>query len=43
VAAQDFPAIVAMGQHFGRENHQAIFEEGLDLLLDWVEREMAGR
>jgi AcrR family transcriptional regulator len=42
VAAQDFPEIVAMSRHFGRENHLAFFEEGLDLLLDWVEREMEG-
>lgn len=40
-AQRDFPSIVAFGAHFGKENHLAFFETGLNLLLDWMERELA--
>ena len=36
-ARESFPLVMAMGAHFGRENHQRFFEAGLDVLLDWVE------
>jgi hypothetical protein len=39
-AKRDFPHIMGVGAHFGRENHLAFFEEGLDLILDWIEREI---
>lgn len=40
-AQRDFPAILAIGAHFGKENHLAFYETGLDLILDWIEREVA--
>lgn len=36
-AAAAFPHIMGVGAHFGGENHEAIFEAGLGVLLDWIE------
>jgi AcrR family transcriptional regulator len=41
-AQRDFPAILAIGAHFGKEHHLGFYEEGLSVLLDWAERELAG-
>jgi AcrR family transcriptional regulator len=40
VAKRDYPNIMGIGAHFGRENHDAFFEEGLELLLDWIGRNL---
>lgn len=39
-ASREYPRIMAIGAHFGRENHLAFFEEGLELILDWIDREI---
>lgn len=36
-AQRDFPAILGVCAHFGKENHLRFFETGLDVLLDWVD------
>ena len=40
-AAAEFPAITAIGAYFGEENHLRFYEEGLEVILDWIERERA--
>lgn len=40
-AQRDFPAILGIGAHFGKEHHLGFYEEGLAVLLDWAERELA--
>ena len=37
-AQQEFPRVSALGAHFGKENHDAFFDAGLDLILDWIDR-----
>lgn len=41
VSAEDmknYPNVMALGAHFGRENHDHFFNAGLELLLDWADR-----
>ncbi|MCB2137011.1 MAG: TetR/AcrR family transcriptional regulator [Rhodobacteraceae bacterium] len=40
-AKRDFPAILAVGAYFGKENHVRFYEEGLSVILDWIEAEIA--
>ena len=40
-AIRDFPTIVDLGAYFGPENREAFFDAGIDVLLDWFERELA--
>lgn len=40
-AARDFPAISAIGPYFSDAHHLPTFEAGLEVLLDWVDREIA--
>jgi AcrR family transcriptional regulator len=42
-AKRDFPAILGIGAYFGKENHLRFFEEGLGVLLDWIEVELTGK
>jgi len=37
--ARDFPEILGVGAYFGPENHLDFFLTGLNVLLDWIERE----
>lgn len=39
-AKRDFPAILGIGAHFGRENHQRFYEEGLNVIFDWIEADL---
>ncbi len=39
-AKRDFPAILGIGAYFGKENHLAFYEEGLRVILDWIEAEI---
>lgn len=34
----NYPHVMALGAHFGKENHDHFFHTGLDLLLDWADR-----
>lgn len=34
----NYPNVMALGQHFGKENHDHFFHTGLELLLDWADR-----
>ena len=40
-AKRDFPAILGIGAYFGKENHLGFYEEGLAVILDWIEAEIA--
>jgi AcrR family transcriptional regulator len=40
VAQRDFPRILALGAYFGKAYHDPFFDAGLDLLMDWMEREL---
>jgi len=39
VAMRDFPAIMAVGQYFGKAYHAGNFEHGLNILLDRMEED----
>lgn len=39
-AAKEFPEIMGIGAHFGDENHEAFFEKGLEVILDWIDSEL---
>lgn len=40
-ARADFPAITAIGAYFGKDHHRAMFEHGLNILLDRMEADAA--
>ena len=40
-AKRDFPTIMAMGAYFGPDGRDAFFDAGIDVLLDWFEKELA--
>lgn len=40
-AQRDFPGIMALGAFFGPDNREAFFDIGIDIILDWFERELA--
>lgn len=40
-ARRDFPAIMGVGAHFGKDNHLKFYEAGLSVILDWIEAELA--
>lgn len=40
-AKRDFPTIMAMGAFFGPDSRAAFFDAGIDVLLDWFEKELA--
>lgn len=40
-AKRDFPTIMALGAFFGPDSREAFFDAGIDVLLDWFERELA--
>lgn len=40
-AKRDFPAIMALGTFFGPHSRERFFDAGIDVLLDWFERELA--
>lgn len=39
--ARDFPHIAAIGQYFGPDYREGYFDTGIELLMDWFEREVA--
>jgi AcrR family transcriptional regulator len=40
-AQRDFPTIMSLGAFFGPEGREAFFDAGIDVLLDWFEKELA--
>lgn len=40
-AKRDFPNIMALGTYFGPDNREAFFDIGMDLMLDWFEKELS--
>lgn len=40
-AKRDFPTIMALGACFGPESRDAFYDAGINVLLDWFERELA--
>ncbi len=40
-AKRDFPAIMELGSLFGPEHRMGFFDAGLEVLLDWFERELS--
>lgn len=40
-AKRNFPAIMALGAFFGPDSRERFFDAGIDVLLDWFERELA--
>lgn len=40
-ARRDFPSIIAVGQYFGKDHHEATFLYGLEVLLDRIEADTA--
>lgn len=40
-AKRDFPTIRKLGAFFGPDSRERFFEAGIDVLLDWFERELA--
>jgi AcrR family transcriptional regulator len=41
VARAEFPGIMALGRHFGADNHLALFLTGLDLIIGWIDAELS--
>ncbi len=39
-AKRDYPEIMALGAFFGPDNREAFFDIGLDIILDWFEKEV---
>lgn len=39
-AKRDFPSIMELGAFFGPEHREKFFEAGLEVMLDWLEREV---
>ena len=40
IARAEFPGVMAMGEFFGKDRHLFYFETGLDLILDWIGKEL---
>lgn len=40
-AKRDFPTIMELGEFFGPDSRERFFDAGIDVLLDWFEKELA--